>query len=62
MLLSHVCEYACECAYERNEAPIRNDRKKFEGVHKHSWGLAKIRNILLKFARKSYSQHIRKQL
>ena len=64
MLLSHICEYACECAYECNLAPIRKKfvgvRKHSWGVRKHSWGLAKIRNMFLKFARKSYTQHIRK--
>ena len=67
MLPSHLCKYACGWAIECNSAPICNDRKKFVGVRKHSWGvrkqsrgLAKIRNMLLKFARKAYSQHIRK--
>ena len=60
MFLSHLGEYACEWAYECNSVPIRNDRKRFVGVRKHSWrvrkhsrGLAKIRNMLLKFVRKA---------
>ena len=68
MLLSNLCEYACEWAYECHSAPILNDRKKFagirkhsRGVRKHSRGFAKIRKMLLKFARKVYSQHIREQ-
>ena len=61
MLLSHLCEYACKWTYECNLAPIRNDRKTFVGVCKHSRGVAKIKNMLLKFARKAYSQHIRMQ-
>ena len=71
MLLSNLCEYACEWACECNLVPIQpihNDRKKFVSVYKHTWGvrkhsrgLAKIRNMLLKFTRKAYSQHIRKQ-
>ena len=39
---------------------IHIDRKKFVDVHKHSRGLGKIRNMLLKFVRKVYLQHIRK--
>ena len=60
MLLSHLCKYACEWACKCNLAPICNDRKKFAGVRKHSLGFAKIRNMLQKFARKSYSHYIRK--
>ena len=37
MLLSHLGEQACKWAYECNWALIRNDRKKFAGVRKHSW-------------------------
>ena len=36
MLLSHLCEYACEWAYACGSAPICNDRKKFVGVRKYS--------------------------
>ena len=68
MLLSHLGEYAFEWAYECYSVPIRKDRKNFVGVRKHSWGVrkhsrgrAKIRNMLLKFVRKAYSQHIREQ-
>ena len=68
ILLSHLCKYACEWAYECNSAPIRNDHKKFVGVHKHPWGIrnhsrghAKIRNKLLKFTRKVYFGHIPKR-
>ena len=68
MLLSHLGKYACELAYKCNSAPIRNFRKKFVVVRKHSWsvhkhsrGLAKTRNMLLKFVRKAYLQHIREQ-
>ena len=71
MLLSHLGKYACEWAYEYNSAPICNDRKKLvggckhsSGVHRHSQSLAKIRNcsnMLLKFLRKAYPQHIREQ-
>ena len=68
MLHSHLSEYACEWTYECNPAPIRNDRQKFVGVLKHSWGvrkhsrvLAKISNMLLIFIRKAYSQHIPEQ-
>ena len=68
MLLSHLSEYACERVYECNSAPIPNDCKKLVGVCKDSWAvskhsqdLAKIRNMLLKFVRKAYSQHICKQ-
>ena len=60
--------FTCEWDYKCNSVPIRNDRKKFVGVRKHSWGvrkhsrgLAKIRNMLLKFARKAHLQHVRKQ-
>ena len=49
-------------AYECNSQSICNDRKKFLGVHKHSWGVhkhslgfVKIRNMLLKFVRNAYS-------
>ena len=62
MLISHLGEYACEWAYECNWAQISNDRKTFVGVSKHSWGLAKNRNKLLKSVRKAYLQHIRLQL
>ena len=41
MLLSHLGEYACEWVYHCNSAPIRNDRKTFVGVCKHSWGIRK---------------------
>ena len=68
MLRSYICEYACKWSYECNLALIRNDHKKFVGVSKYSWdvrkhsrGLAKIGNMLLKFVRKAYLQHIRKQ-
>ena len=68
MLLSHLCEYACKWAYECNSVPMRIDWRKFVGVCKHSWGVpkysrgfAKITNMLLKFARKVYLQHIHKQ-
>ena len=36
-------------------------RKHSWGVRKHSRGLAKIRNTLLTFLTKAYSQHIREQ-
>ena len=52
-----------------SSAPIRNDHMKFVGVRKHSWGVlkhylgfVKFRNMLPKFARKAYSQHIKKRL
>ena len=68
MLLSHLCEYASQWAYKCNSAPIRSDHKTFVGVRKHSCGgrkhspgLAKIRNMVLKFVRKAYLQHIHKQ-
>ena len=68
MLLSHLGKYACGKAYEWNSQSIYNDRKKFVGVHKHSWGVhkhslgfAKIRNMLLKFVRKAYLEHNREQ-
>ena len=68
MLLSHLCEYACKWAHKCNLAPIHNGHKKFGGVRKHCTGvcrhysaLAKIKNMLLKFARKAYSQNICKQ-
>ena len=68
MLLSHLCKFACKWAYECVWAPIRNDCTKFVVIPKHSWGVCKhsrcfekIRNMLLKFARKAYSQHIHKQ-
>ena len=48
-----------------NSAPVCNDHEIFVGVLMHSWGvrkhsrgLAKIRNMLLKFVRKAFSQHI----
>ena len=56
------------CLRMNLRSPPRNDRKKFVGVRKHSWGvckhprvLAKITNMLLIFVRKAYSQHIREQ-
>jgi hypothetical protein len=67
MLLSHSGEYGCEWAYECNSPPFRNDQKVFDRhsyvfVSIRSWGVANIRNMLLKFARKAlFSQHIRKQ-
>ena len=61
MLLSHLGNYACELACECNSVPIHNDCKTFVGVRKHSWGddkhslgLAKIRNMLIKSVRKAY--------
>ena len=58
MLLSHICDYAYEWANDCKS--VRNDKKKFVGVCKHSWdihkhsrGLAKNRNMLFKFARKA---------
>ena len=68
MLLSHLSEYACEWANECNSVTIRNDRKTFISDLKHSWavrkhscGLAKVRNMLLNFVRKAYSQNVREQ-
>ena len=58
MLLSHICDYAYEWANDCKS--VRNDKKKFVGVCKHSWdihkhsrGLAKNRNMLLTFERKA---------
>ena len=68
----NVCPYAAltpmwiylRIGYKCNLAPICNGHTKLVGVCKHSWGarkhsrgLAKIRNMLLKFARKAYLQH-----
>ena len=72
----YACEWAYECttapihndrkkfvcvrrhSYRKTFVCVR---RHFWGVGKHSRGLAKIRNVLLIFVRKAYSQHIREQ-
>ena len=65
MLLSHLGEYACKWPYECIRLQFRNDCKKFVGVPKHSWGvckhsqgLGKIRNMLLKFRKEKHIRNI----